>query len=312
MRNRYQDRIRPPSLSSSLDLLYQLTTCRVKRLGGPQGQTLGPPFGDRVARIYAGAGQFADHQELQADRPATHDQNGFARGYAGFLDGFEDGVDGFEEGGFLEADVVGQRDDPALGNPGHGFDILGKAATVRTEARRKAGGLVLPALREKPAFAIKAVLAWDVMKTHHPIAGLELGDARTGGDDRAGKLMTQDLRRLDVALEDFLDVRAADPAGCDFDQHFVAGDVRNGNFFDADDTLVTIDAGAHGPGDGCQGSKGFGHRRRRAHRAATSRSSGGGPPCVAKESFLMKASKKWAKASAAVLLSRPSLISAGN
>src|SRR5262249_57664919 len=104
------------------------------------------------------------------------------------------------EGGFLEADVVRQRDDPALRNPWHGFDVLGKAAAVRTEARREPGGLVLPALREKPALAIKAALAWDVMKTHHPIARLELGDARAGGDDRARQVVAQDLRLRAVPM----------------------------------------------------------------------------------------------------------------
>ena len=61
----------------------------------------------------------------------------------------------------------------------------------------------------------------------------------------AGEFVAEDLRRLDVTLEDFFNVGAADPASGDFDEDFVDADFRDGDFFDTDDSLFAIDAGAH-------------------------------------------------------------------
>src|SRR5262249_5242413 len=158
-------------------------------------------------------------------------------------------VDRFKERSFLEADVVRKWNDAAFGYPGHGFDEFGETAAVRSKTRRKARAPVLLALREEAALAVKAVLAWDVVKAHHAVAGPELGHTGPGGDNRAGKLVTEDLRRLDVALEDFLDVSAADAARCDFDEHLVRTDFGDGDFFDANHALVSVDAGAHGFGN---------------------------------------------------------------
>jgi hypothetical protein len=84
------------------------------------------------------------------------------------------------------------------------------------------------------------------MKTHHAIAWHPLGYSAADRDDRAGKFVAEDLRRLDVTLEDFLDVRAADAASGDLDQHFAIADFRDGDFLDADLAFVAIDTGAHG------------------------------------------------------------------
>lgn len=92
------------------------------------------------------------------------------------------------------------------------------------------------------------------MKTHHAVAGLELCDSATCSNNSACEFMAEDLRRLNITLEDFLDVRAADAAGGYFDEDFVVADFGNGHFFDADDSLFAIDAGAHGFGDGAEGA----------------------------------------------------------
>src|SRR5258708_6318727 len=92
----------------------------------------------------------------------------------------------------------------------------------------------------------------------------------------------------------------------------VVADFGNGDFFYAHDSLFAVDAGAHGFGYGAEGLERFKDGGGPVHRAATSCSSAGGHPCELNDNFLMNASRKCAKASAAVLLSRPSRISAGS
>ncbi len=143
-------------------------------------------------------------------------------------------------------DVVGQRYDAALRNPGHGFHVFAEAAAVWGEPAGQACGFVLLALRKKAAFAIKTIAAGDVMKAHHPVAQLPFGYAGADGDDCARQFVTQNLRRIYVRLEDFFDVGPADAAGRNFDQHFAVADVGDGNFFDAHDALFAINARVHG------------------------------------------------------------------
>jgi len=140
------------------------------------------------------------------------------------LDGFDDGVDGLDEGSFLERDVVGQRDDALLRDPGHGFDVFGEAAAVGCEAGGEAGGLVLFALREEAALAIEAFAAGNVMKAHDAVAEFPFSDAAADGDDGAGEFVAEDLGRGDVGVIDLLDVGAADAASSDFDKDFTVSD----------------------------------------------------------------------------------------
>ena len=108
------------------------------------------------------------------------------------------------------------------------------------------------------------------MEAHDAIAGLPFGDAGADGDDCAGEFVTENLRRLDVALEDFFDIRAANAAGRDFDQDFVVADFGDGDFFDADDSLFAKDTGAHGFGDGAESICSLYNRSRATHVAETS------------------------------------------
>src|SRR5580765_6768869 len=131
------------------------------------------------------AEEFCDHQKLQADGAATGYENVFAGNDAGFLHGFINRVDWLDEGGFVEADVVGQRDDAAFRNPGHRLDVFGKTPAIGSETRRETRGLVLLALGERPSFAVKTGAARNVMEAHHALAGLEFSNTGANGDNRA-------------------------------------------------------------------------------------------------------------------------------
>ena len=54
-----------------------------------------------------------------------------------------------------------------------------------------------------------------------------------------------------------LDVRAANAARGDFDEHFAFGHFRDRDSFDADNSLFAVDAGAHGLGNGTERLYGF-------------------------------------------------------
>jgi len=55
------------------------------------------------------------------------------------------------------------------------------------------------------------------VEAHDAVAGLKFCYARSGGYDGAGKFVAEDLWRLYLALENFLDVGASDAASRDFD-----------------------------------------------------------------------------------------------
>src|SRR5438445_3787015 len=190
------------------------------------------------------AEEFRDHQKLQTDGAATGYQHVFSGNDACLLHVLVNRVDWFDEGGFFKSDVVGQGDHAALGNPGHRFDVFSKAATVGRETGRETGGLVLLALGERAAFAVKAGAARNVMEAHHAIARLEFRHTGADGDDGAGEFVAEDLRRLDISLENFLDVRAADAAGGDFDEKFAFTHFGDGDLFNEDNSLLAVNAGA--------------------------------------------------------------------
>src|SRR5207247_9065080 len=175
-------------------------------------KALGAALSHGVAGIETGPGQLRDHQELQADGTAAAGQDGWASRYAGLLDVFQNRVDGLDEGGFFEADVLGNRHDAALGDPRHGFYIFGEAAAVGSKAGGQAGGLVLLALRKEATLAVKAFATWHVMKTHHAITLFPFADPTADGNHRAGQLVSEDLRRLDVPIENIPDFPASVPA----------------------------------------------------------------------------------------------------
>ena len=106
------------------------------------------------------------------------------------------------------------------------------------------------------------------MKAHDAVAGLPFVDAAAHGEDGTAELVAQDLRWLDVAVENFLDVRAADATGRNFDKHFAVRDLGDRNFFNADDAFFAEDAGAHGFGDGTEDPRSIESCTRAAHPVA--------------------------------------------
>ncbi len=83
------------------------------------------------------------------------------------------------------------------------------------------------------------------MKADDTIAGLELCNARAGLHDGTGQFVTQNLRRLDEAVVNLLDVGAANAARRHPKEHFSRADFRNRHVFDDHATLAAVDAGAH-------------------------------------------------------------------
>jgi hypothetical protein len=51
-------------------------------------------------------------------------------------------------------------------------------------------------------------------------------------------------------MKNLLDIRATDPAGGNFDEHFAITDFGDRDFFDANDALFAENARPHGLGDG--------------------------------------------------------------
>src|SRR5580700_4913756 len=193
MCNRDQHRVRSPTVRAGPNFFYQLTTGWVKRLQGPQSKALFPTLWNWITGIELGTFQFADHEQLEADGAAAQDENSFAGGDARLLNGFDDGVDGLDESAFFETDVIRKRDHAAVGDPGHGFYILREAAAVWCEAGGQPGRFILLALGKEALLTIKASPARNMVETHDAVAGRPLVYAATNGDDRAGKLVAQNL-----------------------------------------------------------------------------------------------------------------------
>src|SRR5260370_11613117 len=156
MRYGDQHAIRPPPLGLGLNCGYKLTICWVKGLYRAKGQALSAALGDGIAGVEVRGLQLANHEKLQADGAAADYENGFTWRDARLLHGFDDGVDRLDEGSFFERDIVRKRDDAALCDPGHGFDVFAEAGPVWREAAGEAGALVLLTLREEALLAVEA------------------------------------------------------------------------------------------------------------------------------------------------------------
>src|SRR5260370_38977835 len=238
MRYGDQHAIRPPPLGLGLNCGYKLTICWVKGLYRAKGQALSAALGDGIAGVEVRGLQLANHEKLQADGAAADYENGFTWRDARLLHGFDDGVDRLDEGSFFERDIVRKRDDAALCDPGHGFDVFAEAAAVLRDAAGAAGALVLLTLREEALLAVEAFGAGRVVEAHYAVAGFPFGDTGAHGDDRAGEFVAEDLRRHHATLKNFLDVGVADAARGDFFQSLRAVDFADGNFFDVRNFLL--------------------------------------------------------------------------
>src|SRR5262249_41148323 len=97
--------------------------------------------------------------------------------------------------------------------------------------------------------AVITFLARNVVKAHHPVTRFKLRHAQARSGDRACELVAENLWRLDVTLENFLNVGATDAACGNFDEDFARANFRDRHFFDADYALFAIDTSAHGFGN---------------------------------------------------------------
>src|SRR5580693_773342 len=125
--------------------------------------------------------------------------------------------------------------------------IFREPAAVGIESRRQSRLLITRALRKKFPFAVKTIAARNVMKTHHPVAGFELGYACADLYHRASQLVPQYLRRRHKPMMDFLDVRATYPASRHAKQQLAFANFRNRHRFDDDLPLSAIHPRAHMP-----------------------------------------------------------------
>jgi hypothetical protein len=117
-------------------------------------------------------------------------------------------------------------------------DVLREAAWVIVGCVEcVAGGVV-------SAFAVAALVAWDMMGNKHSVAHFDaFGFAPDFAYD-ASCFMTQDTRRLGNTVP-FQDVAAAYAACHNFKQCFIFADVWHGYFFDADVVVVVVEGGKH-------------------------------------------------------------------
>src|SRR5208283_1450492 len=114
--------------------------------------------------------------------------------------------------------------------------------------------------------------------------------------------------RFHVALKYFLDVRAADAAGCHLNQHLSVAHLRYRHFLHAHHALLPKHPRPHRLRYRPQRPHLFHHRPRPAHQTTLSSVS---PSSNSGLSIWIKPSRNAASFSAAALLCRPNLISSG-
>src|SRR5262249_8937795 len=129
-----QHGIRAAPLRTRAKPLYQLTIAGVERLKRAKFKALGAANRHRVAGIQPRALQLRDHQELQANRATSDDENTLSARDPCLLHRLHNGVDWLDESSLFEAHIVGQRHDATLGHPRHRFYVLRKSAPVRRVA----------------------------------------------------------------------------------------------------------------------------------------------------------------------------------
>jgi len=130
-------------------------------------------------------------EETDRSRPG-HDRDVARRHFRQFERAVHDAGERLAEGGFLEAEVVREPVDVALGD-----DDVGRKSPVDARADRAPFraeiGLPSPAEAATPA-------EMEVGFSGHPIANCYPGDPITDGHDLSGQLMAQNHRRLGGVL----------------------------------------------------------------------------------------------------------------
>jgi hypothetical protein len=83
------------------------------------------------------------------------------------------------------------------------------------------------------------------MEADDAVARFELGDAAAHCDHRARQFVTENLRRCDESMMNFLDVRAADSARSNAEEQLSLADFRNRHGFDDYSSFATVHSRAH-------------------------------------------------------------------
>jgi hypothetical protein len=164
---------------------------------------------------------------------------------------FQTGIYRLDEASLLERNAVWNPHSTALDYPLHDTDVFRESAAGGFESRRATHFFVGCALREGLVPAIEALPARDVMKDHDAIAGAIGGYVFSDRGYHSGGFMSENSRGRVRTCRDFLEVRAAHPAGMDTDEHFTRPDRWYRNGFKPDVVHTTIDRGAHRTGDWC-------------------------------------------------------------
>src|ERR1700730_4378879 len=186
-----------------------------------------------------------EHHQKHPNWALPDDEDRFAWRDARLVDGLQARVHRLDKCGFLQDDVRRQHEHPALDDPRHCPNILSEPAAIGVKSGRKPHSLVSGALREKSVLAIKAPTTGKVMKARYAIAGFEFRDARAHSDHRAGKLVTQDLRRSEEAVMNLLDISSANAARPHAEHNLTFAYFRDRHALDLDAPLAAIHASPH-------------------------------------------------------------------
>ncbi len=172
--------------------------------------------------------------QQDSDRALTDHQHRLVRLQAEQLDRFVTCVDGLEKRRLLERNFIRNFYQTTTHNPVHYANVLGEASAGGREAGSASHLLVDLTLREGLLAAVVALAAGDVVVRHHAVADRKAADAFAYANNRARHLVSEDARRVVRPGVDLLQVRPADPAGVDLDQHLARADLRHWNRLDTD------------------------------------------------------------------------------
>ncbi len=200
----------------------------------------------QIAGQHGRSGPSCQSGQQNADRSLTDHQHCLVRLQIEQLDRLVAGIDRLKKCRLLKRNLVGNLHQTAPHNPVHHADVLGEAAAGRRKARGASYLLVDLALREGLLAAVVAFAAGDVMVRHHAVADCEAAYALAYPHNRPRHLMPEDTRRIVRAGMNLLQVRPADSAGVDLDQHLAGADLGHRNRLDTNIVHPAIDRGTHG------------------------------------------------------------------
>src|SRR5579871_2992962 len=242
---RHDHKIRAPAVCNRPDAVAERGVARIERSfrAEPQGQFPAPRH--RVGRDNAAARSRRDHREDQPDRSLPQDHDDVTGLGIDLLDALQARVDWLDETRLIERDTWRNDLDAAFDDPVHRTDVLGKTATGRLISRRHADFLVHRTLRVEFSLAIEALLAGNMVKHDHAVAGCVTRDARADGGDHPRCFMPIDAGRCKQVVRDLLEVGVADAACFDTNQYLAWADLRDGNGFYLDSARAFIDRRLH-------------------------------------------------------------------